>query len=41
MVILLFGLNDLQTSLVYDGGPLQVQLELDTEAFRQVMVSFG
>src|SRR5260370_12301019 len=41
MVILLFGLNDLQTSLAYDGGPSQAQLELDTEAFRQVLVSFG
>ncbi len=41
MVILLFGLNDLNASLAYGGGPTQAQLELDTETFRQAMVGFG
>ena len=41
MVILLLGLNDLEATLADDGGPSQAQLELDTEAFRQIMVGFG
>jgi len=41
MVILLFGLNDLNASLAYAGGPTQAHLERDTETFRQAMVGSG